>query len=96
MAKSTRNRRLYPNGTEDGLTFKERGMKSFLRFMTPEDADRASEKICLQMEALVEAGHCRRIITPAGVAAYAPTPAFQAHLEAGGRHPLEGGVSIVG
>ena len=93
MARTARNRRLYPGGTEDGLTFRARMQANLASSGMPvEVVDRYVEKLVSQMEDLVEAGQYRRVITPAGVAAYAPTPVLQAHLEAGGRHPLEGPV----
>ena len=97
MAKKTRtrsaldDRSVYPAGTEDGLSFRERMAKNMrLIGRTPAEIDQACDTLVGQMEALVAQGLFEQVVTPAGVAAYGPTAKLNEHLAAGGAYPLAG------
>lgn len=97
MAKHTRtrpalsDRSVYPAGTEDGLSFRERMAKNMrLIGRSPAEIDRSCDKMIADMEALVSQGLFEEIVTPAGVAAYGPTAKLNEHLAAGGAYPLAG------
>lgn len=80
----------YPRGTEDKLSYRDRAVKNRRLVGMPEgEIGSIVDGLVDRMTRLVGDGFYRPVVTPAGIAAYAPTQELRDHLDAGWPHPLD-------